>query len=341
MHESFSPEPNPEEGEAETTSQEAEWHSAFDLLLEEAIQEAPPGVGDLDPTFSAPMLEEFRQLGYGDTCAIRCQEVILHKYGFDVDESTLVHQAITNHLYYPGQATLPKDVGGLLKEYGINIHQYEHANIYTLTVELAQGHEVMIGVNSDELQHPLLAELADHLQIGTADHAVIVSGIDTHDLDHVQVIVSDPSTGEAAAHYPLETFVNAWRDSNFFLVATNESPPQDLDLPEMEHFDYDHGHIEDVAGISYDEFLNYAEAPEEAAHLLEEYHNHELAAHEDPGEHLFPELPAANESLQPDLPDSADIPLLHEDEGRGFGVEDEDDQGHDDVSLDDDLDVDL
>jgi hypothetical protein len=282
MNSAPSPEPNPEETEVKSPSQphlsveeeiseETEWHSAFETHLPDTIEEAITVFGEPESILPDPMVEEFKQGGYGDTCAIRCQEVILHQYGIDVDENKLVHQAIVEHLYYPGQATLPQDVGQLLVDYGIPVHQYQHASIFNLTVELADGHMVMIGVNSSELHRPLLDHIADVLHVGTADHVVIVSGIDTHDPDHVQVIVSDPSTGDAVARYPLETFVNAWEDSDFFVTATEEPPPQVLHAPEMEHFDYDSGHIEEIAGIPYDEFLQYSDSPEDVAHVLEEY----------------------------------------------------------------------
>jgi hypothetical protein len=98
------------------------------------------------------------------------------------------------------------------------------------------------------------------LGISGADHAVVISGIDTSDPDNVQVIVSDPGTGDPAAMYPLDEFVDAWRDSNCFMVATqNPAPPA---LPEMANFDYVAGHIPRVWGMPYDNFLGLAEQPD-------------------------------------------------------------------------------
>jgi hypothetical protein len=342
MNSASSPEPNPEETEVKSPFQphlsaeeeipeETEWHSPFETHLPDTIKEAITVFGEPDPIFPDPVVEGFEQGGYGDTCAIRCQEVILHQYGIDVDENTLVHQAIVEHLYYPGQATLPQDVGQLLVDYGIPVHQYQHASIFNLTVELAQGHMVMIGVNSSELHRPLLDHIADILHVGTADHAVIVSGIDTHDPDHVQVIVSDPSTGDAAARYPLESFVNAWEDSDFFVTATEEPPPQVLYVPEMEHFDYDSGHIAEIAGIPYDEFEGYADSPTDVAHVLDAY----LEPHE---EHDTDDLGDGDDSDDThDVDDAHDLGDI--DDANDHDDDDDHDAADDLVGGDDSLDT--
>src|SRR3712207_7822622 len=44
-----------------------------------------------------------------------------------------------------------------------------------------------------------------------------------------QVIISDPGTGEAAATYPLGQFLDAWRESEFRMIATEEPAPSNLD----------------------------------------------------------------------------------------------------------------
>lgn len=58
---------------------------------------------------------------------------------------------------------------------------------------------MIIGVDSGELwdQNPLLEKLEDHFSIQGADHAVVVSGIDTSNPSDVHVIISNPGTGEA------------------------------------------------------------------------------------------------------------------------------------------------
>ena len=153
---------------------------------------------------------------YMDTCAVRCQEFILERFtGVDIPEDALVQEAQAAGWYAPGQGTIPEDVGNLLEAHGISTHRVTGATVYDLADELAQGHKVMIGVDSTELWEgkTILQEIAEWLGIEEdvpgADHAVVVSGIDTTDPDNPQVIVSDPGTGEHTV-YPMEHFLDAW-----------------------------------------------------------------------------------------------------------------------------------
>lgn len=245
-----------------------------------------------DPVLGTPLSDGDYfpgQQSYADTCAIRCQEFIIRQYtGVDAPEKLFVDEARAHGWYQDGHGTNPADVGKLLELHGIPVHRYVEANQWHLASELMQGHKVIIGVDSDELwrQNPILTDLRHIFGVGAADHAVVVSGIDTSDPDHVKVIVSDPGTGEAAAHYPLEQFVSAWSDSNFFMVATQEPPPAHLHLPEMSHFDYESGHIDHVGALSWDDFHDAYNAHDEhdLQRLIEPAH-HDHDVHVD-AEHL-------------------------------------------------------
>lgn len=230
------------------------------------------------------------QQSYTDTCAIRCQEYIIRQYlGSDAPEKFFVDEARAHGWYHDGEGTRPADVGNLLELHGIPVHRYIHANPWLLAAELGQGHKVIIGVDSDELwrQSPVLTEIRHLFGLGTADHAVVVSGIDTSNPVDVQVIISDPATGEATARYPMEQFLHAWKDSEFFMVATQQPPPAELHLPEMNHFDYGVGHIDHVGQLSWDDF-QHASTPLDLHGWLQP--TDPLHGHGDPlaPEHDFP-----------------------------------------------------
>ena len=195
------------------------------------------------------------QQAYPDTCAIRSQEIILRDFGKNVTEEQLILEAQAHGWYVSGEGTSPDDVGELLKLHDVPYHEYHNANIYTLTSELAQGHKVIIGVDSGELWDKGIWEnIEDNLGWQVADHALIVSGIDTSDPDDIKVVLTDPGTGDIAKEYPMAQFVDAWQDSNCFMVTTTEPPPQYLNLPEMENFDYVTGHIDSIGALAYDDF---------------------------------------------------------------------------------------
>lgn len=195
------------------------------------------------------------QQEHQDTCAIRSQEFIIKQFtGHDIPEDTLIQEAEQNGWYQPGHGTSQDDVGKLLELHGIPVNRYEHANIFNLTSELAQGHRVIIGVDSEELwkQHPILHEISGFFGLNGADHAVVVSGIDTSDPEHIKVIISDPGTGDAAKSYPMDQFVEAWEGSDFTMVTTQNTAPSHL--PEMANFDYATGNI---GNYSYGELLHH------------------------------------------------------------------------------------
>jgi hypothetical protein len=232
-----------------------------------------------------------------DDCAIKCQQFILQQFtGQHVDEGFLVNEALAHGWYSPGGGTQPVDVGNLLQLHGVGVHRYDHASQFHLAMELAQGHKVIVGVDSAKLsgEDPVLSSIKDALGLSGANHAVVVSGIDTSDPQHVRVLVSDPGTGHAVASYPLEQFLDAWRGSDFFLVATNDPAPPHL--PEMAHFDYTLGHVQEIADIPYDQFLAYAAHPADWSGVVHHYVevHHFVHVH-----HHFDDAPSMN-ILHPD-----------------------------------------
>ena len=210
----------------------------------------------VNPVIGDPALDEATQHGEAQetpySCAIRAQKIILDEFtGTNHPESDLVHQAVLNHIFDPDSGTSLEDVGKLLELNGIQCEQYPHGNIYNLASELGQGHKVIIAVESADLwQQP--SEVVQ----GHADHAVIVSGIDTSDPDNTKVIVCDPATGHTTS-YPMDQFMEAWSQSNCFMVATTSPPPEERHLDTMAHFDYAEGHVTSVNGVSYYEFLHW------------------------------------------------------------------------------------
>ena len=251
------------------------------------------GFAEADPVIGTPSTDTTYFPGaqsYADTCAIRCQEFILRQFtGAEVSEKLLVDEARAHGWYADGRGTPPGDIGNLLELHGIHVNRYMHGNVYNLTAELAQGHKVIIGVDSHELweRNSTLTEIRHALGMGHADHAVVVSGIDTSDPHDVHVIVSDPGTGEAAASYPIQQFLTAWKDSDFFMVATQEPPPAELHLPEMRNFDYESGHLDHIGDLSYAQFEQLLHdhrdhhdgfsAHSHSEHVLDQAHDHESA----------------------------------------------------------------
>lgn len=241
------------------------WKSPFDDLLQGggAMDSPSAGLGDIIGTPGVDAQVWDGKQGLQDDCAIKAQEFILEQFTQqEYNEYALVQESFENGWYTPGHGTNPSDVGNLLEAHGVPVNRYENASVYDLADELAQGHKVVISVDSGELWQPFYDAAAEAYGLDQpgADHAVVVSGIDTTDPGNIRVIISDPGTGEALSSYPLEQFVGAWRDSNCTMVATAEPAPSYM--PEMANFDYATGHIDEVAGMSYGEFTQSYDDPE-------------------------------------------------------------------------------
>lgn len=192
-----------------------------------------------------------------DTCAIKSQQIILNEFGIPCTEDQLVQYSI-EHGWYDGNGTAPVDVGNLLEDAGIPCTRQADANVFNLISELSQGHKIIVGVDSAELWHNnTLGEkihnwFNDFFHGATPDHALIVAGIDTSDPNNIRVMVTDPGSGEHYRSYPLDQFMDAWADSSCYMVSTDIPVPEVS--PGMENFNYDMGHIDDVAGMNYADF---------------------------------------------------------------------------------------
>lgn len=172
-----------------------------------------------------------------DDCAVAAQVSIINQFlphHIGLDEATYV--AYQNGWYQPGGGTAPADVGNLFEAYGIDCHQVDHASIEQLAQELQMGHGVVVGVNADELwdQGPmaefwnwLIDQLGlDKAEFMPANHAVTVIGIDVSDPAHPMVVLNDSGTPDGAGvKYPLDKFMDAWDNSDFFYTATDQAIP--------------------------------------------------------------------------------------------------------------------
>lgn len=162
-----------------------------------------------------------------DTCAIKCQELILQQFGKDVDEISLAQEAGAAGWYIPGEGTPIEYMGNLLDLHQVPARFFENANHYTLIHELAQGHQVMVAVDSGELStsSPITEILEDLLGISRADHAVIIQSLDCTQPENPIVHIIDPALGTERI-LPLSQFEEAWRDSSCAMVSTLAAPSE-------------------------------------------------------------------------------------------------------------------
>ena len=166
-----------------------------------------------------------------DSCAIRAQQHVLSMFGIDISETDLVNDAISHDEYakpdHPGTAL--DDIGNLLERNGIDTNRYVGATMAHLISELGQGHKIIVGVDAYEIiadtPEERLIEMQRDSISETPNHAILVVNVDPHTLD---VDIVDPSDGELHT-VPATQFIDAWKDCNFFMVSTTQSPQEYLD----------------------------------------------------------------------------------------------------------------
>lgn len=175
-------------------------------------------------------MENWHEQKYDDTCAVVSQEFILEELtGEEFSEEELREEAFEKGYYTPGGGTPMEKMGCLLEDYGIEVERTYDNTLEDLSEKLEQGEKVLVAVDSDEIWDPNQSgeeDLNEHGNIPgqDANHAVQVIGIDYSDPDNPVVILNDPGSPEGKGmRIPASEFMEAWEDSNYYMVSTTGS----------------------------------------------------------------------------------------------------------------------
>ena len=181
-----------------------------------------------------------------DNCAVEAERAIINQFISDpISQEEAMFISAENGWYNPGNGTHPDYIGNMMELYGIENHTVVNASIQDLAAELANGHGVIVGVDSEELwDSGPLADIKQAISSLTgidfgdtsANHAIVVTGIDVTDPASPCVIVNDSGRGDKGISYPLEKFLQAWEDSGFYYTATNSPMPGNGILGDIQRF---------------------------------------------------------------------------------------------------------
>lgn len=170
------------------------------------------------------------------SCALRSQQIVLRDFGIDIPFDKLEQIALDNGVY-TNEGTYTYDIGKVLELAGVGMHQVTGSTMYNLMNELAQGHRVIVSVdayelwNNDTAYGRLKNWFDDVFGSQGGNHALIVAGIEVNpnDVNDIKVVLTDPGAGHLRIEYPAEQFMDAWRDSNCFMAATDAPAPYQYD----------------------------------------------------------------------------------------------------------------
>jgi hypothetical protein len=166
-----------------------------------------------------------------EDCGIVAQEFVLDEigkeYGIDFDEDALFQEAYSKG-YCSANGGTPLDcLGKLLEDKGIEVERQQGGTLEDINQQLQQGHHVIVALDSDEIWYPDNADDDNRLDDSygipgqDANHAVKVIGIDNSDSNNPMVILNDSGTPNGqGSKIPAKDFLNAWEDSNNYMVST-------------------------------------------------------------------------------------------------------------------------
>lgn len=169
------------------------------------------------------------------SCALRSQQIVLRDFGIDIPFDKLEQLALSNGVY-SDQGTYTYDIGKVLQIAGVDMHQVQGSTLMDLTNELAQGHRVIVSVDANELWYTDPASklknwFDDAIGKQGGNHALIVAGVEVNpeNPNDVKVVLTDPGAGHLRVEYPLDQFMDAWKDSKCFMAATDYPAPYQYD----------------------------------------------------------------------------------------------------------------
>lgn len=155
-------------------------------------------------------------------CALRCEALILERAGIPFANADLLEEAVKEGWFMPGKGTPLLHLGRLLIRHGLEVERYQHADIDVLRYALKSGYQCIVAVDAGELQtNRRLGRWLERIEDLIAyipDHCLVISGVGREEEKDV-VIVLDPNTPGKSKAIPQAAFLEAWKDSDFFLLA--------------------------------------------------------------------------------------------------------------------------
>nr|WP_320000338.1 hypothetical protein [uncultured Draconibacterium sp.] len=158
------------------------------------------------------------------TCAIKVQQLVLAEFDIKISEKELLEEASQEGWYTEGKGMLLEHVGKTLNKHGIKTERIINAALQELERACYSGSQVIVAVDSGEIwfssddeqererQEDLIEEIPDHvvLVVGLEKKNEIVTGIS----------IKDPVVFEGIKTIAVDVFMNAWQDSDFFMIKT-------------------------------------------------------------------------------------------------------------------------
>ena len=144
-------------------------------------------------------------------CDIECEEFVLHQFGIEVTHKSLLDTAYKN-CWLKDKGMPLYNIGRLLEKNNLPVSRRYNSTIEEVVRLLSAGNQ-LIAVVDDTLLGNAQSSANQH-----PNHAVAVSSIS---VETDEIILFNPNTDEELTKYSISSFMEAWRQSNNYLVVIN------------------------------------------------------------------------------------------------------------------------
>jgi len=171
-----------------------------------------------------PMMQ-LAALSDENICAVRCEMYILHRRRIPYDEDKLLSAARSKDWLKP-EGTPLYCLGNLLAYSGLLVTRNYDSSIDDILHALAMDNDVVVGVDREKLY----AEAIDMEDL--TNHAVVVTHVEK---DFITVF--DPYEEPYISRIPLSDFLNAWKESQHYMIqilqSVDEYEPHPIDVDDI------------------------------------------------------------------------------------------------------------
>ena len=144
-------------------------------------------------------------------CDIECEEFVLHQFGIEVTHKSLLDTAYKN-CWLKDKGMPLYNIGRLLEKNNLPVSRRYNSTIEEVVHLLSAGNQLIAVVDDTLLGN---AQSSANLH---PNHAVVISSIS---VKTDEIILFNPNTDEELTKYSISSFMEAWRQSNNYLVVIN------------------------------------------------------------------------------------------------------------------------
>lgn len=146
-------------------------------------------------------------------CDIECEEFVLHQFGIEITHKSLLDEAYRN-CWLKDKGIPLYNIGRLLEKNNLSVSRRYNSTLKDIKRLLEAGNQLIAVLDNAMLDG-----------IGNSDedkalpnHAVAISSLST---DAEEITLFNPSTEEELTTYKAALFLQAWQQSNNFIVVVN------------------------------------------------------------------------------------------------------------------------